>query len=252
MGAIGGDLPSMRQMYRAGKGKVLVGADFSQLELRVMSAVSGDQKLESNLKTGDVYTEDAKDWFQLPAHFKKADVKKPVRQAAKIIHLGAQYAAGTGTIFVQALEQDQTFKWSACVLLHNAFKRTYAGTVAYWAEEEKRVLHDGYSESRILKRRRVYPRPPAITEIANYPVQATASDVANLAMIDIAPALKKIPGAAILIQLHDAFYVECYLKDRPVVQRILIDCMQQPHVINGRQWIFPADAEKSAENWGDM
>lgn len=242
----------MRAMYIAGPGCILVGADYSQLELRVMAAVAKDDVLQQFLKTGDVYTEDAKAFFKLPPETTKDTCDKTMRKAAKIIHLGSQYAAGTPTVYRQALAQDRAMTWQACQLLHNQFKRTYARTVKYWFEEQERVRATGYSESRILHRRRVYPREPPITEVANYPIQSTASDIANLALITLDRELKQhVPSAKILVQLHDAFYVECRKKDERAVRSILEDVMTIPHVIDGDSYEFPVEI-KSSDRWSDL
>jgi DNA polymerase-1 len=128
--------------------------------------------------------------------------------------------------------------------------------VSYWAEEQDRVWgkeeSTGYSESRILHRRRVYPSRPDITEVANYPIQSTASDIANLAMIELDRRLKKfVPEARILTQLHDAFDVECPYRDQRVVKDIMKECMEAEYEINGRKRSFPVDF-KIADRWSDV
>lgn len=253
MGALSGDLPNMRQQYRAGHGKVLIHADYSQLELRVMAAVAPDRELQRRLDEGDVYSADARDWFRLPADMDVKKVKPAARKQSKIIHLAAQYAAGTPAVYVQALEQDQTMKYEAVELLHKrGFLITYTDTVNYWHEEQERVRRDGYSESRILNRRRVYPREPPITEIANYPIQSTASDIANLAMIELDAKLRKyVPGANIIVQLHDAFDVEAPASKKHEVGRLMRDVMEQQREINGKKYAFPVEI-KCAVFWSDL
>jgi DNA polymerase I-like protein with 3'-5' exonuclease and polymerase domains len=251
---LGGDLPNLRAMYRAAPGKVLIHADFSQLELRVMAAVSKDEVLAKALTTGDVYTEDAKDIFGLPAHFTKKDVKPASRKQAKVVHLGFQYGAGTGALYIQSLESDRTLKFSQVSLIHAAMKKRYHRTVSYWTEEQERVRNTGYSESRILHRRRTYPREPPITEIANYPIQSTASDIANLAMIELDAALRKYKlKGDFVTQLHDAFDVESPGDAKTIddVQSIMRDCMEKPREIEGVMYKFPVDI-KVGTHWSDV
>lgn len=253
----------LRGMYIAAPGHVLVHADYSQLELRVMAAVAQDHVLAGFLDTGDVYTADAKAWFSLPSGMTKCDckrqcekptlhVKNSVRKQSKIIHLGAQYSAGTSTVYRQALAQDRTITFQAATLLHSKFKQTYHRTVAYWEEEMERVRATGYSESRILHRRRVYPREPEITAVANYPIQGTASDIANLAMIELDAKLKRyVRGAKLLVQLHDAFDVEAREKDERVVREIMQEVMEKPIAIEGKDYVFPVEI-KVATRWDDV
>lgn len=251
-GAIQGDLPSMRSMYAAAPGCTLVHADYSQLELRVMHAVSGDDVLGNALSTGDVYSSDARDIFGFPADFNVKKLKPAARKQAKIVHLGFQYGAGDAALFKQALEQDRSLSFKAVALIRKAMMKRYTGTVQYWRREHEQVLGCGYSESRILNRRRTYPAPPPPTETANYPIQSTASDIANLAMIELNRQLKKyVPEAHILVQLHDAFDVEVPHRHEGEVRRIMQETMEAPLIIAGKQFTFPVEI-KSAECWGDV
>lgn len=269
-GALVGDLPNMRQMYWAGPGCVMIGADFSQLELRVMAAVSGDKVLEAALQSGDVYTADAIDVFGLPPHLRKCEckdtpgrekgnawclencIKGAPRKAAKIVHLAFQYAATAPTIYKQALEQDRKVQFRLIKQIHQALLRRYCGTVDYWHAEHARVRKTGYSETRILHRRRVYPREPPPTETANYPVQGTAADVANLAMLRIYNKFRRyVPRSKLVIQLHDAFYAIAREKDAKVTKEILIEEMEKPVVIDGKQWTFPVEA-KVGTHWSQL
>ncbi len=209
-----------------------------------------DLELEKGLQTGDVYTEDAKAFFGLPAHYTKKDVKPDARKQSKIIHLASQYAAGTPAVYGQALSEDRTLKYSAVSQLHHGFKKKYFRTVAYWFEEMEQVRKCGYSESRLMGRRRYYPREPPITEVANYPNQSTAADVANVTAIELDEKLTKyVPSAKLLIQLHDAFYVEAPKKHERTVREILKECMEKPREICGRKWTFPTEI-KSDVSWG--
>jgi len=256
---LGGDLPNLRQMYRAKPGFILMEADFSQLELRVMAAVAEDEVLQEALLMGDVYAADARDIFRLPAVMPKCKcegkcenpqghISKAARQLAKIVHLAYQYGAGTDTIFGQSIEVDRSLKYNAVRLVHEGMKKRYSRTVAYWYEEQDRVKATGYSESRILNQRRVYPREPPITEVANYPVQSTASDISNLALIKVDENLRRVSReAAILGQFHDAFLFEVP-EDEASIKRVAAyvrECMEQKHTINGRECSFPVEVK-----WG--
>ncbi len=242
----------LRAMYWSAPGYRLVHADYSQLELRVMAAVAGDEVLQQRLNLGDVYGEDAKDWFGLPADMNVKKMKPKARQTAKVLHLASQYSAGTEAVYLQALAQEHTLKYQTAALLHAGFKKTYAQTCDYWWAEQARVKSTGYSESRILNRRRVYPTEPPITEVANYPIQSTASDVVNLAMIEIDKRLAKyFPTAGFVDQLHDAFDVEAKIKDVPAVSELVQEVMEQPHVINGKTYKFPVEM-KTGRLWSEL
>jgi DNA polymerase I-like protein with 3'-5' exonuclease and polymerase domains len=207
------------------------------------------------LESGDVYRADAIDWFSMdvPHDIDKDDpkMKKP-RKAAKILHLGSQYAAGIKTVWSQALRQDRGIPFSLARTLNEKFKQTYAKTVAYWHAEMERVMASGYSEGRVLRGRRYYPRPPDLSEVANYPIQRTAAEIVNLEMIELDRQLKKhVPSAKLIIQLHDAFDVDTPKRHAAQVRRILQDVMSSPHEIDGEEFTFPVDI-KEGTLWSEV
>jgi DNA polymerase I-like protein with 3'-5' exonuclease and polymerase domains len=247
----------LRSMYVPEKGHIFVGGDWSQIELRIRADVMHDRMLANDLAAGDVYTENAKDWFSLPAHLKRCKceggscvlpdqhVKPDARQSCKIIHLAKQYAAGDRTVHRQAMKQKRDMKFALTKALSSGFNKRYSDTVKFWHEEHKRVCEQGYSESRILNRRRVYPAMPSLNETANYPIQTTAADVADLVLIELDRQLKKhVPSAKIVLQQYDANYVSCPERHGGEVSRIMQDCMQMPVVLEGQTKTYPAAMKK--------
>lgn len=226
---------SLRCIYGPPPGRVWIHADKSQLELRVMACVAEDDVLQRALDSQDVYSYDARLMFQLGAD---ADVKKThpgLRKAAKIIHLGRQYGAGLKAIYAQALRQDRRFTMDRVRQFTGAWDKLYYRTVRYWEEEMSRVMECGYSESRVMQRRRHYPRPPDRSEVANYPVQATAADLMNGEIIKLWHRLAdEVPNARIVTQLHDAIDVECSEADAARTERIMKEVMNNEYTINGR------------------
>jgi DNA polymerase I-like protein with 3'-5' exonuclease and polymerase domains len=247
-----GELPNIRTMYCVPEGRVLVHADYSQQELRIMYAVSGDEALGEALRTGDVYSYDARQWFKLGDDFDVKGKKPAARKASKIIHLAFQYQASTGAVFNQALIQDRHFKYALARELHVAAKELYVGTTHYWAVEHDSVCEKGYSEGRLIGNRRYYPREPPPTETANYPVQCTAGELTALSMIELRDRMRHdFPSARIITILHDAFDVECDEDDCYGVAALMDEVMSQPRLINGRHHEFPVDVKFGA-NWGQV
>jgi DNA polymerase I-like protein with 3'-5' exonuclease and polymerase domains len=239
----------LRAMYCAGEGNVLVHGDYSQLELRVMAVVAQDQVLQDALDSGDVYEADARAVFGVP---EDQPVKKAARQSAKQVHLACQYAAGTPAVYGQVLSQDFDAQYTKVRAIHEAMKKRYHRTVTYWEEEQKRVHASGYSASRILDRRRYYSAEPPITEIANYPIQSTASDVMNLMIVRLRNRLRKEVSSARLVgQLHDATDVETPERHATKVASIKKDEMERPVVIGGRNYYFPAKI-MIAKGWEEL
>jgi DNA polymerase I-like protein with 3'-5' exonuclease and polymerase domains len=246
--SVRGELPNIRRMYAAQPGFVLIE------ELRVMAAIAKDEVLMAALAKGDVYTEDAKDIFKLPAHFTKKDIKPQSRQLAKTVHLGYQYGAGTNALYMQCLETDRTLKYGAVQMVHDGMKKRYWRTVQYWEEEQARVRKTGYSETRILNRRRYYPREPPVTETANYPIQGTAADITGMAMIEIEDTLaREIPKGGIICQVHDSILLAVPDQERIVNRAIAItrEIMSRPVEIEGERYSLPVDIKKGY-NWADL
>mgnify|MGYP000494051089 FL=1 len=244
----------LRHMLAPKPGYAIVHADKRQLEIRVMQAVAADMMLLDAINSGDLYSAEARTYFNIPAGGK---VKKDARQSAKIIRLGRQYGAGVKTVYAQALRMDRTFTLSRTQLLVAAFDKRYYRTVQYWHEEMERVLACGYSESRLMGRRRTYPRPPELSETVNYPIQATAADMMNLELIALDERLRAdCPSAHIIIQLHDAIDVECPEEDVPLVERIIDEVMDREWTICGVTRMFGIERKTTYASqegtWADV
>lgn len=245
---------TLRHMLAPKPGYAIVHADKRQLEIRVMQAVAADMMLLDAINSGDLYSAEARTYFNIPPEEK---VKKGARQSAKIIRLGRQYGAGVKTCYAQALRMDRTFTLSRTQLLVAAFDKRYYRTVQYWHEEMERVLACGYSESRLMGRRRTYPRPPELSETVNYPIQATAADMMNLELIALDERLRAdCPSAHIIIQLHDAIDVECPEKDVPLVERIIDEVMDREWAICGVTRMFGIERKTTYASqegtWADV
>lgn len=264
--SLGGQLPNIRWMYVASPGHVLYHWDWSQQELRMLHAISGDPVLGQALAAGDVYSFDAHNWFpaQLQAKFgekwREVNLKKlwsQGRKQCKVGHLAAQYMAGAPAMWTQALMQDRSISFSTMKAIRNLFHSTYAATVSYAESEHKNVLACGYSEGRILQGRRYYPAPPAITETCNFPVQRTAGEMGALAMLRIWNDFKKYKvKAVILTNEHDAGTYEVHddPQTRRDVEDIIMAAVQGPWKIQGNggevEMEFPAKG-KFAYDWAE-
>lgn len=269
-----GELPNLRRMYAAPPGHILIEADYKQQELYVMWLIARDEALGAGLR-GDVYTEDAKAIFKLPSNITKCKcegkctnvydpisnpsgthIKDGVRKTAKVGHLAFQYAAGLNAIYMQMLPTDPKIKYSTVDIVHRGLKDHYHRTVSYWHEELERVKKTGYSETRILHRRRYYPREPPITEVVNYPIQGTAAEITTLAIIDLDDMFARTKmrnPVGLWGQFHDAVIV-C-VPDTDAWKRrgadMVREAMEQEHTIEGQKHRFRVDL-KVGYNWADM
>lgn len=238
----------LRHMLAPGPGMAIVHGDKKQLEIRVMAVVAADNVLQDAINTGDLYSAEARGYFQIPD---SEPVKKSARQSAKIIRLARQYGAGLKTCYSQALKMDRSFTLSRTQLLMSSFDKRYYRTVQYWHEEMQRVAEAGYSESRLLGRRRSYPMPPELSETVNYPIQATAADMMNMEILTLDERLRAdCPSAHIIIQLHDAVDVECPEADVPKVERIMDEVMHREWTFCGVTRMFGIDRKTTYHSQG--
>jgi DNA polymerase-1 len=252
----------LRSMYAAPKGRLWVHADWQQIEMWVNYAVSGDEFLGTALRSGNVYVHAAKEMFGLPKHLVKCEcqglcvdptnhLKKSAYKGQKVIELAAQYGAGTPQVYSKALEEDRAAKYAQIKMQHERWKVLRKGTLAYWDAEMDRMSKCGYSASRIMDRRRVYPAPPPITEVVNYPIQATATDVMNICLPEVARRLHDVdPTALLMFQQYDAIDIECNEDACFAVAALMTECMERPFEIEGHSYTFKVDV-KVGVRWSD-
>jgi DNA polymerase I-like protein with 3'-5' exonuclease and polymerase domains len=243
----------LRAMYGVKPGRVLVHADFNQLEIWVRQVVTGDRALAAALATGDLYTADAINFFGLPPTTTKKTMKKAARDLCKMLHLATQYTAGIAAIYTQILGRGYLdVKYAQVAKYHDYFRRKYPDTVEYWKTEHAKVLACGYSETRIYNQRRFYPREPPPTETVNFPIQGTAAEVADIAMMRVDARLKREKiDANLVVQLHDAFDVDAPAECEQLVRSILTEEMERPIEIEGKEHIFRVEV-KASRNWADL
>lgn len=175
------------------------------------------------------------------------------RQSSKFGHLGFQYGCGLPQFHRLMLETDQSVTWGLSKHVFESLRKRYWRTVEYWKEEMARVRRNCYSETRILFNRRTYPALPDLSEVANFPIQGTAAEIANIAMValdeDLCSRYPRHPYM-IIMQQHDAFVLEVLESLVEEVSEILRNVMEQPHIIEGREWVFPVDI-KSGKRFSD-
>lgn len=258
----------LRMMFGADKNRVLVHMDKSQLELRVMEIVTGDEVLHACfLANSDLYTEDAKAYFDLPPTVTKKTVKPEARKASKIIRLASQYQAGLNAVYMQALMQDRNIKFDLVKTLHGKFHERHKDGLDAWARREmSEVMATGYSAGRLLDGRRYYPEPPQLPDVSNFPIQRTAGEMMNLEIIELDRRLaefrpysvsckngtvRKVQPPAIVVQLHDAFDIDSDRRDEDRVRELLQSVCDREYTIEKRTRRFPVEI-KSSRDWSDL
>jgi len=273
-----GELPSMRSFLRAPKGYTIVHRDFSGIELEMLAEVSGDKLLRKMLDSGhDVHSMTVVEWFGLPfpeiAPGKKLKdyVPKGIRRQAKVVRFASNYRAGLPTVFLKVLESDQEAKWENVEGLHKLFVKHHTGITGgdfggdgWWQKSQEQAETVGYNDTALMERRRYYPagEKPKPTDTANYRVQGTAADVANITMVGYDESdgmkhglyyqLKKhFPKAWLAMHTYDSFDVICPERDAKGVDDLTLTCMSRAHRVGARDHSFPSDG-KTAPYWNEV
>lgn len=212
----------LREFFIAEDGKVLVDADYSQIELRVLASIANDENMISAFKSGaDIHTATAAQVFGLPI-----DMVTPVlRSRAKAVNFGIVYGIGAFSlakdIGVTRKEADNYIK---------NYLASYPNVALYMENTIKNAKLNGYVTT-LFGRRRYLPELSSSNGMLrafgervarNAPIQGTAADIIKLAMIKVFDTLKReVPSAKLILQVHDELIVECDKKDAETVSGIL-------------------------------
>ncbi len=204
---LGGEI---RKMFVAKPGYVLVDADYSQIELRLLAHISGDEVMQKAFLSGeDIHAVTASQVFGVPLN----EVTKLQRSHAKAVNFGIVYG-----ISPFSLSQDIGVTVAEAKLYMDMYLAKYHGVRDYMKNIVEQAKKDGYV-STLYGRRRYLPelkssnynvRSFGERVALNMPIQGTAADIMKLAMIRVYNALKnELPEAALLLQVHDELIVEC-------------------------------------------
>ena len=237
----------MRRMFVPGKGyDLLMSCDYSQVELRVMASIAGDERLIDAFRHGqDIHSRTASEIFGVPIE----DVTPFMRSKAKTVNFGIIYGIsdfGLG-------RQLGVPRSEAAQYIDSYFAR-YTGVKEYMEGEKKKAREMGYVET-LFGRRRYLPdihaknfnrRSFAERTAINTPIQGTAADIIKLAMIRVDAALRRQKlKARLVLQVHDELIVECPVKEAEQVKKIVTAEME-----NVVQLKVPLLAEaKSGASW---
>ncbi len=237
---------ALRRMFVAGAGNVLVDADYSQIELRLLAHISGDETMRNAFRTGeDIHAITASQVFGVA----RADVTPAMRRAAKAVNFGIVYG-----ISPFSLSQDIGVTVAEAKDYMDAYFRKYPGVKAYMDHIVEKAKADGYVET-LLHRRRSLPEIKSSNRntrafgervALNMPIQGTAADIIKLAMVHVSRRLKAEGLAAKLImQVHDELIVECPEGEAEQVKALLTEEMERVVDLS-----VPLTAEAhSGKNW---
>lgn len=238
----------MRSFFVAGEGNLLVDADYSQIELRVLAAIAGDEKMiEAFLAGEDIHRNTAAQVFGLPPLF----VTPLMRSRAKAVNFGIVYGISAFSlskdIGVSVSEADQYIK---------DYLRTYRGVKNYMDNTVEQAKEAGYVKT-LFGRRRYLPelrssnynlRSFGQRVAMNMPIQGTAADIIKIAMVRVYRRLRDEGFAArLILQVHDELIVEAPQAEAERVSHIVKEEME-----NAVELAVPMSVDiHTGSDWGE-
>ena len=217
----------IRKAFKASPGKILIDADYSQIELRILASLSEDENMIDAFINGvDIHTKTASEVFDRPLE----EVTKVERYNAKAVNFGIIYG-----ISDYGLSQNLNIPRPLAKDYIEGFFEGYPNVKKYMDNIIKKAREDGFTETLFNRRRYI----PEITSknfnvrsfgervALNTPIQGTAADIIKIAMIKTDENLKKAGlDAQIILQIHDEIILESSIVDKEKAIEILRQSME--------------------------
>ena len=218
---------NMRRFFVAKDGYVLVDADYSQIELRVLSCVCGDENMQQAFLSGkDIHRSTAAQVFDLPEDF----VSDEMRRAAKAVNFGIIYGIGAFS-----LSKDIGVSVNEAKQYISNYLANYPKVSEFMDKTVEDGIRNGYVTT-IFGRRRYIPELNASNKMIqafgkraamNAPIQGAAADIIKLAMVKVyARILEEKLDARLILQVHDELILEAAEKDREAAEKLLKEEME--------------------------
>ena len=217
----------MRRFFKAKDGYLLVDADYSQIELRVLASIADDKKMiDAFLNDVDIHAITASQVFDVPLELMTPEI----RSRAKAVNFGIVYGIGAFS-----LSKDIHVSVAEAKRYIENYLATYSGVNKYMNEVVENAKKDGYV-STVFGRRRYLPELTASNfntrsfgeRVAkNMPIQGTAADIIKIAMNKVSRRLfdEKL-DAKLIMQIHDELIIEAKEEIAPQVAKILKEEME--------------------------
>ena len=227
---------------------VLISADYSQIELRIVAAISGDINMCEAFKTGkDIHTATASKVFNVD----EKDVTKEMRYKAKSVNFGIIYGQGAFGL----ADNLGISRGEAKEIIDN-YKKEFSGIQKYMDDTINYAREYGYVQTLMGRKRWLRDinsanftvRGFAERNAINSPIQGTAADMIKLAMIKTHAVLNaKEFKSKMILQVHDELVFDVLKEEAEAIRPIIIDCMQTAMLLPNN---VPVIAEAGmGENW---
>jgi len=240
---------TIRAAVIAPRGWLLLSADYSQIDLRVLAHLSGDETLTTAFRHDeDIHTSTASRVFGVPPEH----VTPEMRRAAKVVNFGVVYGMSD-----YGLEQATGFSRAEAGVFIKTYFEQHPG-VKRWLEQTKAQAREKHYVSTLLGRRRYVPEITATNRVVreaaermaiNAPVQGTSADIIKVAMINIHEELQgQDMRSRMLLQIHDELLFEAPADELPRLSSLVRRLMASAVKLD-----VPLKVDlKSGPNWADM
>jgi len=212
----------IRGAFVSGEGKKIISADYSQIELRLIAEISGEENMIKAFQDGeDIHASTAAKLFKIPLE----EVSKTQRSQAKTVNFGIIYGQGAF-----ALAEQTGLSRTEAKQMIEAYFETYPKLKEYMAEQVSKARQIGYVETILGRKRHLKDinsnnfvvRGHAERNAVNAPVQGSAADVVKLAMIKIDKELKAQQlQTKMLLQVHDELIFEAPVDEIEAASKLI-------------------------------
>jgi DNA polymerase-1 len=239
----------IREAFVAPPGSMLMGVDYSQIDLRALAHLSQDPNLlEAFRRDEDIHTATAAQLYGVPP----AEVTPAMRRFAKTVNFGVVYGMSS-----YGLEQATELSREEAGKFIKAYFDKYSGVKWYMELTKEQAHKSGYVQT-ILGRKRMIPdinssnrqvREAAERMAINMPVQGTSADIIKKAMINLhREMIQRKLKSKMLLQVHDELVFEVPENELPEMRQLVPEMM-----VNAIQLSIPLKVDtKTGRNWGEM
>ena len=239
----------VRMAFVAAPSCVLISADYSQIELRILAHLSQDERLLTAFREDkDIHAATASEVFAVPM----TEVTPDMRRVAKVVNFGIIYGMSDyGLEQATELSRDQAAQFIA------AYFQRHLGVKSYLESTKQKARERGYVET-VMGRRRYIPdldssnrqvREAAERMAINMPVQGTAADIIKVAMVNLQREIdRRGLKSCLILQVHDELLVEAPHEEVEQARTLLREIMS-----GAMRLSVPLKVDvKVGRNWGDM
>lgn len=248
-------IPNLRWQILAPKGRKFVGADFKQLEARIIALLSNDAWLCNLFNTdGDIHSYFAAEIF--PEFIKMAKKSKEwtqLRDLTKRAEYGYFYGALVVTVWKALMKEGTNVSISTITRAFKIFEQKMPGVIRFYVNLLREVAETGKVSSFLLERSEYFPLGEIDpTAVKNFVCQAGGADIADTGIVAVHEALKlRGDKAWLLVHGHDSGAVECDEAEANAISEVIRKAMTQEYTLNGVTMKFSVDVD-IGDSLGDV